>query len=98
MGEEFEKWKKTEQGKMLKNIALISDSNMYLIFSAGQKAEADKHRWISVTERLPKKGFVIAKDIQNVVTMVFYNGSYFGLNINGMDCKIDPVYWQPLPE
>lgn len=76
-------------------------------FTDGREAEAEKHRWIPTTERLPteKDGKSYPEHGDKMIDVLVYDTDKdmyvcpYNLRKNNWECEYnDHILWQPLPE
>lgn len=80
----------------------VSQMEAALRIAVAALQECEEYRWISVTERLPGEGGILATDGEQ---LYFTNGSWFYKSLSGKiripanyGAGADVTHWMPLPE
>jgi len=95
----FDSWTDEKQKRILADVQALLDKNDKL------RAELDKHRWISVGERLPEDEVevlaLVVRDGEPTIYQVDYqDAQHKWRNENGDTIAVGATHWKPiiLPE
>jgi hypothetical protein len=79
--------------------AIENTSKAYQMMAEAYEAEVTKHLWISVTERLPEKGYYVLAYEDGDIMMASYNdGNWVLRDLYEIIDDLKPTHWMPLPE